>query len=53
MSQTGTEARVCEDIARRQQLGIKKYGVTVEENMLSTQNGYNMRMKRRWISPST
>lgn len=26
---TGTEARVCEDIARRQQLGIHKYGTTV------------------------
>jgi hypothetical protein len=32
---TGTEAKVCEDIAQRQALGIKKYGVTVEENQLS------------------
>ena len=36
MSVSGTEARVCEDIAKRQQLGIKKYGVTVEGNKLST-----------------
>lgn len=28
----GTEARVCLDIAARQQLGIKKYPTTVEEN---------------------
>jgi hypothetical protein len=27
----GTEARVCEDIASRQRLGIAKYGVTVEQ----------------------
>lgn len=32
---TGTEARVCADIARRQQVGIAKYGVTVAENQLS------------------
>ena len=31
----GTEARVCADIARRQQVGIKKYGTTVEGNPLS------------------
>lgn len=31
---TGTEARVCADIARRQQLGIAKYGRTVEANPL-------------------
>lgn len=31
---TGTEARVCALIAKRQQLGIKKYGQTVEENPL-------------------
>lgn len=30
----GTEAAVCEDIARRQQIGIKKYGITVAENPL-------------------
>lgn len=31
---TGTEARVCQDIARRQQRGFLKYGFTVEENPL-------------------
>lgn len=31
---TGTEARVCEDIARRQALGLAKYGTTVEANPL-------------------
>ena len=31
---TGTEARVCADIASRQALGIRKYGVTVELNSL-------------------
>ena len=29
---TGIEQLVCADIARRQQLGIKKYGTTVAEN---------------------
>jgi len=33
---SGTEARVCLDIAKRQQLGIKKYGMTVEGNKLAT-----------------
>ncbi len=28
----GTEARVCDDIANRQRLGIIKYGVTVEKS---------------------
>jgi hypothetical protein len=28
----GTEAKVCEDIASRQRLGIAKYGVTVEQS---------------------
>jgi hypothetical protein len=28
----GIEARVCEDIASRQRLGIAKYGVTVEQS---------------------
>lgn len=37
---TGTEAKVCEDIAARQQLGIAKYGVTVAENPLT---------HRQWI----
>lgn len=31
---TGTEARVCADIAERQALGRSKYGTTVEENPL-------------------
>lgn len=31
---TGIEALVCEDIARRQALGIQKYGKTVAENPL-------------------
>lgn len=31
----GTEAEVCADIARRQQLGKSKYGTTVAENPLS------------------
>lgn len=31
---TGTEAAVCADIARRQVLGIAKYGTTVAENPL-------------------
>lgn len=31
---TGTEARVCALIAQRQQLGIAKYGATVEGNPL-------------------
>ncbi|MFZ4777773.1 MAG: hypothetical protein ACOYM3_20585 [Terrimicrobiaceae bacterium] len=34
-SPSGTEAAVCEDIARRQQIGIKKYGQTVSENPLT------------------
>jgi hypothetical protein len=32
---SGIEALVCEDIAKRQQVGIAKYGTTVAENMLS------------------
>ena len=31
----GTEARVCTEIAARQQMGINKYGTTVAENPLS------------------
>lgn len=31
----GTEARVCADIARRQEMGVKKYGVQVATNPLS------------------
>ena len=32
---TGIEALVCKEIARRQQLGIKKYGITVDANPLA------------------
>ncbi len=31
----GIEAEVCKDIANRQQMGIKKYGTTVDENPLT------------------
>ena len=34
MSATGTEARVCEMIASRQQFGLNKYGTSVEANPL-------------------
>jgi hypothetical protein len=34
---TGTEARVCADIAERQRKGIAKYGTTVEQNPLTRQ----------------
>lgn len=29
---TGIEAQVCEDIARRQQMGVKKYGTQLADN---------------------
>lgn len=32
---TGTEKRVIDDITKRQQLGFKKYGMTVANNPLS------------------
>jgi len=35
MTPTGTELRVCQDIAERQQKGMAKYGVTVEGNPLT------------------
>lgn len=35
MMPTGTEAAVCLDIARRQEMGIKKYGTTVSQNPLT------------------
>lgn len=35
MKATGTEARLCEMIAKRQQAGIKKYGTTLQGNPLS------------------
>jgi len=31
---TGIEAQVCEDIAKRQALGVAKYGTTVAQNPL-------------------
>lgn len=34
MNATGTEAKVCEDIAARQRLGVQKYGFTVADNPL-------------------
>ena len=35
MTPIGTEAAVCLDIARRQEMGIKKYGTTVSQNPLT------------------
>lgn len=35
MNPTGIELKVCEDIARRQQVGINKYGTTVADNPLA------------------
>jgi len=35
MTAQGTEARVCQDIVKRQQLGLKKYGISIEQNQLS------------------
>jgi len=32
---SGVEAKVCRDIAKRQRLGIAKYGVTVSNNPLA------------------
>lgn len=40
MNPTGTESRVCEDIASRQRLGMNKYGTTVADNPLS---------RREWL----
>ncbi|WP_440110295.1 hypothetical protein [Acidovorax sp. BL-A-41-H1] len=37
----GTEAEVCIDIGRRQQLGKSKYGTTVAENPLSLREWLN------------
>lgn len=34
MTATGTEARVCDDIARRQIMGLAKYRTSVESNAL-------------------
>ena len=38
---TGIEKEVCEDIEKRQQMGIKKYGVTVQDNPLSLKEWLN------------
>ena len=38
---TGIEKAVCEDIARRQALGIAKYGQTVAENPLELREWVN------------
>jgi len=38
---TGTEAGVCEDIARRQQAGMSKYGTTVADNPLELREWLN------------
>ena len=35
MTPTGTEARVCADIAKRQAKGVAKYGTTVSDNPLT------------------
>ena len=40
---TGTESRVCADIAKRQQLGIAKYKTTVEKSNLTL---------RQWLQHS-
>lgn len=32
---TGIEAVVCQEIAKRQQMGVAKYGTTVADNPLS------------------
>lgn len=37
---SGTEARVCADIAQRQLMGLRKYGTTVADNPLS---------QRQWL----
>ena len=38
---SGTEAKVCEDIAKRQQIGIAKYRTTVVDNPLSLREWLN------------
>ena len=41
MEVSGTERRVCEDIAARQQVGLRKYCVSVEDNNLSLRDWLN------------
>ena len=38
---SGTEKKVCKDIEDRQQLGIEKYGTTVEKNPLHLREWLN------------
>jgi hypothetical protein len=38
---TGIEAMVCADIAKRQHLGISKYGTTVADNPLALREWLN------------
>lgn len=38
---TGIEAKVCADIGARQQLGIAKYGTTVQDNPLPLRQWVN------------
>lgn len=38
---SGIEALVCKDIAERQQVGIAKYGTTVEDNPLRPEEWLN------------
>jgi len=38
---TGTEARVCELIAKRQEMGRNKYGTTVTDNPLALREWVN------------
>ena len=41
MKPHGIEAKVCEDIAARQKLGMNKYGVSVESNPLDLREWLN------------
>jgi hypothetical protein len=38
---TGIEAMVCADIAKRQQFGMNKYGVSVQDNPLALREWVN------------
>ena len=38
---TGIEAKVCEDIAKRQELGMNKYGTSVADNPLTLREWVN------------
>ena len=41
MTAHGIEAMVCEDIEKRQKLGMEKYGVSVEDSDLSLEEWLN------------